>query len=178
MPVLCKYLPFYFSLQLLYIKGSQKMCYFCTVKHYSLELYLQFIVRALFSLFWHGSRFKMSNGKLQPFINEDEGVIFYCKTLGFWMIVNYHRQNYSHCTPQGLFPSQRRKREIVKFVFLLNTVYLETPNMSPCFTLLLDVRHFSLKVLNCEIQISVTHNVVQSTVESTVWFMPREGTVL
>lgn len=47
-----------------YIKSSLKMCYCCTVKSYILELYLQFRVRELFSWFWQGSWFRMSDGKL------------------------------------------------------------------------------------------------------------------
>lgn len=166
--------PVIFLYNALHVKGSQKICYGWTVNSYILELYLQFRVRELFSLFWQGSRFRMSNRKLQPFINEGEGVIFYCKTLGFWMTVNYHRQNYSHCTPWGLLASQKRKTEIVKFVCFLTTVYLETPNMP-----LLQTSRFqallSKKVLNCGIQIGMTYNVIWSTVEATVWCRPREG---
>lgn len=102
---------------------------------------------------------------------------FIVKTLGFWMIVNYHRQNYSHCTPRGLFPSQRRKTEVVKFVFLLTTVCLPGDSRyvlaSDFFCQVL----LSQKVLNCGIQISVTYNVIQSMVyaQGRHLFMNRRG---
>ena len=80
------------------------------------------------------------------------------------MIVNYHRQNYSHCTPQGLFPSQRRKTEIVKFVFFLTTVGLPGDSRYVLASDFFCQIFLSQKVLSCGIQISVTYNVIQSMV--------------
>lgn len=47
-----------------YMSRVPRKCYCCAAKSYILELYLQFRVRELFSLFWQGSWFRMSDGKL------------------------------------------------------------------------------------------------------------------
>lgn len=47
-----------------YMSRFPRKCYCCAAKSYILELYLQFRVRELFSLFWQGSWFRMSDGKL------------------------------------------------------------------------------------------------------------------
>lgn len=90
------------------------------------------------------------------------------------MTVNYHRQNYSHCTPRGLLASQKRKTDILKFVCFLTTVYLETRNIPLLQTLRFQALLLK-KVLNCGIQIGMTYNVIKSTIEATLWYSPREG---
>lgn len=91
------------------------------------------------------------------------------------MIVNYHRQNYSRCTPRGLFPSQRRKTEVVKFVIFLTTVCLPGDSRYVLASRLLLLGP-SLSE-NCGIQINLTYNVIYSMVyaQGRHVFMNRRG---
>ena len=54
----------FLSTAVAYQRFLEDVCYCCTVKAHVLELYLQFRVRVLFPLFWQGSWFRMSSGKL------------------------------------------------------------------------------------------------------------------